>query len=425
MDIAVVSQAYYNAYPGSSMSCSQRVRCPFCGKKDMNINLTHNSFKCWHASCSLNEGGSGMDLLCVMEHGRKYRELSEVEQREMRCLADRLQGIDSETHIRRTLPAPKAKHSPNTIARDSQLHRVYSALLRALSLSKEHKAELMERGLSEEHIQRNRYRTLPDSVDDLVQRMRIDESLLEHVPGFYMKNGDWAIRRIPGMLIPVRNWKGQITGICIHDRARDAKYMSLSSRDLPHGTGQRSRVHIPLASSKLVTRHPFVDNRRIIVTEGVLKADVANALANNQYPIVGVQGVDNMAEMPNIIKELGCQQLFEALDQDKALNPGVYRGVKRLQKIADNAGVPCSSLYWDPDEALRLSKELYTLLGEKEKADIKKMAAELKPQQDGIWQLLREIAQKSAPDAIKKTKWTGQTKGIDDAMLNGAEFVWI
>src|SRR5262249_44517877 len=106
------------------------------------------------------------------------------------------------------LPSPPGPNAKRVDA--DTLHEVYSALLGILKLSDLHRETLRKRGLPDEAIDRNGYRTLPGQgrpriVRDL--RERFGDKLL-FVPGFVIKQGQsgryQTLRGPAGLLVPCR-----------------------------------------------------------------------------------------------------------------------------------------------------------------------------------------------------------------------------
>lgn len=132
-------------------------------------------------------------------------------------------------------------------------HAVYTALLSALSLWPEHRAELMRRGLSPEEISRLQYVSAPTealAVD--VARALSRRYDLCGVPGFYHLGGEWRmVRTAGGFFIPYHNERGLIEGLQLRRfpcGGRD-KYLWLSSKDRPSGASSSA----PLTSLSLLS----------------------------------------------------------------------------------------------------------------------------------------------------------------------------
>lgn len=169
---------------------------------------------------------------------------------------------------------PKAKpSSPRAI--DARLDLIYSAFLERCHLADEHLRHLRkERNLSDETIERVGFVTLPDQgrCNAFAEGMVKSHGSLVGVPGFYEVDGVWKFRRtLPrwesGLVIPYRNWRGQIVMLQVRTDSRDPRkrYMCLSGApaDCSHaGAGSGAPAHWT----------PAVDCSTVAVTEGGLKA---------------------------------------------------------------------------------------------------------------------------------------------------------
>src|SRR5262249_24555899 len=92
------------------------------------------------------------------------------------------------------------------------LHRVYSALLGGLQLSKAHREALLQRGLPDAEVARRGYRTLPVQgrarlANELGERDAFGDALLA-VPGFIVKQGQngqpyVTLAGAAGLLVPI------------------------------------------------------------------------------------------------------------------------------------------------------------------------------------------------------------------------------
>jgi hypothetical protein len=77
-------------------------------------------------------------------------------------------GTDPEPAAKR--PEPKAKGPPVPAADVATRHAVYSAVLDALALSPYHRETLRQRGLTDETITANGYRSVPEKGPSIIKR---------------------------------------------------------------------------------------------------------------------------------------------------------------------------------------------------------------------------------------------------------------
>jgi hypothetical protein len=136
---------------------------------------------------------------------------------------------------------------------------------------------------------------------------------LDGIPGFYPAEGRrgsyWTHLRPPGYFIPVRDVQGRIQALQIR-RDRDdggGKYMMFSS-----GSRGGANAHTPAH----VARPPVVNDRRVWITEGPLKADIASDRLG--AVVIGAIGVDGWPKATQALQEMGARHAVLAFDADEA-----------------------------------------------------------------------------------------------------------
>lgn len=144
----------------------------------------------------------------------------------------------------RPQPAPQ-KDNEREPASLAKRHAAYTEMLSFLTLSDAHRQNLHGRGLSDERIEQNGYKTMPSTPESrrLLAKLVGANFDLKGIPGFYTRYGDWTLAGPDGFLIPVRNKEGLIQGIKIRldDEADpERKYRWLSSRSKKLRNGSRS-----------------------------------------------------------------------------------------------------------------------------------------------------------------------------------------
>ena len=242
-------------------------------------------------------------------------------------------------------PFPQQPVSPNTEQQPRPLaerHEVYTDMLSLLSLSDAHRANLRERGLSDERIERNQYRTMPKTEKSrrlLAALLRRCGHDLDGIPGFRTYYGDWTVCGPEGFLIPVRNKDGLIQGLKIRkDDESDKKYRWLSSRDMPHGTRSYSWVHVT----------GNIHSKRAYLTEGPLKGDVASYLSDDSL-FVCLGGVSAIGNLKEVLTDLGVTEVIEAMDMDMMTNPQVRNAVLHTRSVAQSLpGIRYRKYTWNP-----------------------------------------------------------------------------
>ena len=305
--------------------------CPFChdhgpGKYHLSLNTSTDLYRC--NLCGAH--GNSVTL---------YARLMGVTNRE---------AYQALTREGKVYPMPRQAKARTETERQpmalEQRHAAYTAMLEHMTLLPKHQDNLLERGLSEERIVQNQYRSMPETEAGrrlLAALLRSSGHELLGLPGFRTCYGDWTICGPKGFLIPVRNKDGLIQGMKI--RLDDAdkpsrKYRWLSSRDLPNGTRSYSWVHVTGDTTQ----------KRAFLTEGPLKGDVASYLAHDAL-FVCVGGVNAIRGLKNTLKDLGVTQVVEAMDMDQMTNPDVRNAVLAMRReVQAIKGLKYTKYTWDP-----------------------------------------------------------------------------
>lgn len=223
-------------------------------------------------------------------------------------------------------------------------HQIYADMLDHLMLLPKHKENLLERGLSEARIERNQYRSMPETARGrrlLAALLRANGHDLLGLPGFRTYYNEWTLSGPNGFLIPVRNKNGLIQGLKIRLDQEDnpeRKYRWLSSRNMPNGTRSYSWVHITGDTS----------SKRAFLTEGPLKGDVASFLANDAL-FVCIGGVNALGGLTDALRNLGVREVVEAMDMDQDTNQQVRAAIQTMRReVQKLPGIRYSKYTWNP-----------------------------------------------------------------------------
>ena len=304
--------------------------CPFCGdngpgKYHLFLNTTKNLLRC--VLCG--EKGNSISLYAKMEgvsNRQAFRALSED---------GRLYRFPQQP-----LSQKPAEREPSSLA---ARHDTYYDMLLHLELSPKHKADLLARGLSEERIAQNMYRSLPQShsARRFLAGMLADFHDLEGIPGFYVRNGYWDIAGRSGILIPYCDKNGYIQGLQVRlDDESDPgrKYRWLSSRGMAHGTRSRSYIH--------VTGNPH--SKTAYLTEGALKGDVASFLDDDAL-FLCFAGVTAVADLKGVLMSMeNVKEAVIALDMDKLMNWRVQAALENITALVQSIpGIRVRLMNWN------------------------------------------------------------------------------
>ena len=223
-------------------------------------------------------------------------------------------------------------------------HAAYTDMLEHLTLLDKHRENLLGRGLTEERIRQNQYRSMPETARGrrlLAGLLRAQGHELLGLPGFRTYCGDWTVSGPNGFLIPVRNKDGLIQGLKIRlddESVPNRKYRWFSSRDMTGGTRSYSWVHVTGDTRK----------KRAYLTEGPLKGDVASFLARDAL-FVCIGGVNALGGLKDTIRDLGVIEVVEAMDMDQMTNPNVRKAVLAVRReVQSIRGLKYMKYTWNP-----------------------------------------------------------------------------
>lgn len=313
---------------------SYYVRCPCCDedsrKKHLNINLKKDVFRCPRCGVS----GGILDLYSLYTNIPRERAFN--------AIREKLGRPEWTVHPKIKIEPVKNVQSECPITDIETRHATYSALLSKLSLARDHKENLLNRGLTEQDIVRLGYKTTPIAcMTGIAKRLQSDGCYLAGIPGFYRTETDgWTfVHESRGILIPVRNRHGQIQGLQIRrDNVEKRKFRWVSSTDRKDGCKTEAWVHIAGAVSQ-----------EMILTEGPMKADVIHTLTG--LSVLAIPGVNSLTHLQTVLEDLkkeGLRKINTAFDMDFSTNCYVQNGFNNLLSLLVEMGFRFGSYVWDP-----------------------------------------------------------------------------
>jgi hypothetical protein len=224
------------------------------------------------------------------------------------------------------------------------IDRTYRTLLSLCVLRKEHKQNLLKRGLTEKQIAHYGFKSVPwkNESDTIVKQLLEKGCTLKGVPGFYEEHGNWKMNvsyKNRGFFIPMLNIKGQCLGMQIRRDTSDPKYLWFSSSGYEKGC---NRTSIPTFSNH------WKIGKSVCITEGGLKAYVAHA--HSGVTFIGIAGVTQFKILPLLftqLKNAGVTTICDCFDMDYKENPHVRKARERLKEEIINAGFLYARYEWD------------------------------------------------------------------------------
>lgn len=323
--------------------------CPICGdnRGKMKLNYEKNVWRCNYC----NNSGGMLKL---------YASVKNITMPEAnREICETILNGDIWNNKFSDIPEIKVTHEKvqsSSLADISVIHNTFKELLGMLRLSEQHREHLRsKRGLTDEEIDRLGYKSTPPfyMCKNLTNQLIGKGCIVEGVPGFYIKNGEWTVNFssiLSGILIPVHGVDGMIRGCQIrldiplkNDDNSDkdgAKYVWLSSSGKTMGTSSGSPIHY-------VGRY---NSKVVYLTEGTLKADIASILMNRTF--VAIAGINNTSQLELLFAYLakhGTETVIIAADMDRFRNENVSRGVSNISIMAKQHGLESRLLVWNPN----------------------------------------------------------------------------
>ena len=305
--------------------------CPFCGdrgpgKYHLSLNTRKNQYR-----CNLCEASGNSVSLYARMNGTSYRQAHEV--------------LSKDGGIYRFPQQPLSQKPPEPEPKPLAMrHDVYYDMLSHLTLSPKHHNDLLSRGLSEERISQNMYRSLPSgtSARRLLAGMLSDFHDLEGIPGFYVdKDGFWNISGHSGLLVPYCTMDGYIQGLQVRlddEKNPERKYRWLASRGRPHGVRCPAWIH--------VTGNPSATTAYL--TEGGLKGDVASFLDDDALFLcfAGVTAVKHLEDTLRQMEQI--QEVVITLDMDKLMNWRVQNALTKIIALVRSIrGIKIRVMNWN------------------------------------------------------------------------------
>ena len=288
----------------------------------------------------------------IQQHIAAHRQLHEVtgislpggEEHRPRCEAAAYLELAAKSNVYKL---PLQPSSPNTTSREpyalEKRHAAYSEMLSLLTLSDRHRENLHERGLPDEIIARNGYKSMPETESErrLLASLLACDHELHGLPGFYTKDGTWTLAGANGFLIPVRNKDGLIQGMKIRldgDAARKYRWLSSRPSRMENGARSYSWIHVTGDTTQ----------KRAYLTEGPLKGDIASYFANNAL-FVCLGGVNAYKGLQETLLSLGVTEVMEAMDMDQFTNPQVRQAIVTLRReVQSIPGIRYYQCTWNP-----------------------------------------------------------------------------
>lgn len=347
------------------------VDCPFCNrKKKMNISYAKNVFRC--NACDKSGGVLKLHM---------YAKGFDTTKQAYADLKKNFTGIKNETENQKEYTYIYDDKENNPFP-SFMLDKIYTNLLNLLTLNDEDKKDLLNRGLTEEDIIKNQYRTFPSSMYTFLAEKALFGTIQAGeiktlcyyagklnsgmgIPGFYSTHGDITLvhQRNRGFLIPIRNIQGEITSLQIRnflsenateeEKETFSKYIWLSSKMKHNGCGVHEVNQIHFTGFEYQNEK---SPKNVFLTEGCLKANVASSLmkqlglSKTPAPFIAIMGVNNTAQLEKVcldLKERGTKEITLCFDMDFLTNQNVKKAKEKVIRIIKESGLTLHIMNWD------------------------------------------------------------------------------
>ncbi len=338
---------------GYSVSNTKRQNyiCPWCGGKQKKLNW---NFKKQVYRCNQNEEHHGNIL-------NFYSELYGVSTKEAYKELLKLTGNDGISEVRmKKLPKAEIEEKENPLADIGKRDAVYSKWILLSPLSERHIQDLEKRGFKREEIEKLGYGSLKsydiDSKIKLVNSLNFDD--YAGIPPFYItKKGNWFPNippRSEGIITPFLDVCGRKRVLQVRKnnelvKKDEGKCFYLTSNGKNGGTPSAQFVHYACDFLKAKGGRKIIDvrNGSILLTEGVIKADLYHAIT--RMPAMSVPGVNCHdaleRELPKL-KKLGVTTIIIAFDMDRVEKIEVMAALDKVGKLITSYGFECRFKEW-------------------------------------------------------------------------------
>ncbi len=328
--LEVAGKCGIKLYSNRGSKVEFKARCPFCGDSSyhLGINRQKERFNCFRCG----ERGNSVSLYAKVygvSNKEAFKRLKE-------------NGDFQPKYI--FVPKTQTETPMRSLA---DRHDVYYDFLNLLRLNRFHREGLEKRGLCVKDMFQFMYRSVP--TDGVFRREVLEKLAKKHnligIPGFYIDECgrvQMYLNKYGGMFVPICDSQGYIQGLQIRldipENSKEDKFRWFSSRYFPFGAGAKPWVHVVGDTTA----------KEAVLTEGAMKADVTSVLSDGKL-FIAIPGVNAVEYLPEIVRSLGVEKIYEMMDMDKRWNPNVRRAIIKLHDMLDNIGVEYEECLWNPN----------------------------------------------------------------------------
>ncbi|WP_195972503.1 CHC2 zinc finger domain-containing protein [Clostridium thermobutyricum] len=314
LHIADLCNIKYNPKPYSNGRFY--ANCPFCqtyNRTTLSLTVEHGTFKNVYKCYKCGEKGTAVEL---------YGKLKGISTKEA------FKELINDNKITDNIKIKKMVELSKTIIDNvepkdiDKLNKVYRALLDILKLNKRDYNDLKGRGLSDDIIKKNKYRSLPKFNDsfDICEKLISLGYDLNDIPGFFTYKNRWAFFCTEGYLIPIKNMYGEIYSLQVRLSNPKGKLRYIFFSSVKNANGSKALVGPNISFGK---------SKEVYITEGPLKGDIASFLTNKTF--ISVPGVTSRIDkLIEVLKEINPIHIVIAFDMDFLENEHVNNAFNSL-----------------------------------------------------------------------------------------------
>ena len=356
------------------------VECPMCHKKNFYMDMSKSFGHCY----SLKNCGVHLNHISYyatvmgIDNKEAYRQMCVYMGYIQDKAAGKFNGKKNKNKPIKPREIKKCEIKEQKIADIVIRDKTNHLLIDTLALSDKHKKDLLERGFTEEEINRLNYRSIGyhdilscKAIADIIQK-KGGKTL--GIPGFCKdKKGNisliWTKKAI---LIPMVDFHKRINGFQFRKNDEDLKvfknadgkeekekkmrWLSATPKNCTDGTSIPAYGHyacdfvLDFATGMHV---PIFPKKEIGITEGPMKADLIHAITGNAvHGIPGVNALEQLAYEVKKWKAAGVTTVVDLFDMDYVSNANVKQQMEKLKQLILSNGLEYRRDDWNVDTGL-------------------------------------------------------------------------
>lgn len=225
----------------------------------------------------------------------------------------------------------------------------YLAFLNMLNLSNNHWNDLVKRGLREEDILKNNYKSVPKlGFQKIPGELRKQACNLQGVPGFYKPEEVWFLQKTKtGYYIPYLSLEHSTNDLKQMIQVMQIRFDTVEKDEVRYKWFATPNMKMGCGAITVPHFRGFPE-QTVIFTEGALKADIIYRFLNE--PVIAIPGVNCLSQLHDLLstlQRLGVKRIKTAFDMDYKKNPNVQSAYIKLVILLQEYGFAVERMIWD------------------------------------------------------------------------------